>query len=107
MANKVMINGKELTERSVSSIEINGQKIAGNVIHPENIKPGEMISAKITVKPKSETVEPQAFQAQAIENVELQKDNNKINQTENNKKESLVSKALLYIKVFFKSFLEK
>ncbi|MGL4911906.1 MAG: hypothetical protein ACRC3Y_05665 [Romboutsia sp.] len=96
MSNKIMIDGKEYTERVIESINVDGVKSESNIISTELSVQQGIINASINLGSSGEAQIDNASM-QSIEN----ENTANILQEENIIKETFISKVLSFIKKIF------
>lgn len=103
MSKKVIIDGKEYTERTISYVEIDGVKTNGNVITPGLNNKGGTMNLKIAVTSVvEESVQTDSPQIQSIENIDKGEQLNISEVTENKETKSWIRKIIDSIKRFIK-----
>ena len=103
MSKKVIIDGKEYTERTISYVEIDGVKTDGNVITPGSNNKGGTMNLKIAVTSAvEESIQPDSPQIQSIENIDRGEQLSISEVTENKETKSWIRKIIDSIKRFIK-----
>lgn len=82
MSNKVIIDGKEYTEKSVDFMNVNGEKIESNIITADTANRENILNVTIKIKEdNNEEVQNQkndTLNIESVENIDLLKGEEKI-----------------------------
>jgi len=103
MSKKVIIDGKEYTERTISHFDVDGVKTTGYVIVPEESKKSGTMNLTITVSSGiEESVQSNSPQMQSVEKIDKGEQLNISEVIENKEAKSWLRKIIDLIKRFIK-----